>query len=151
MFMFLPNILHRMAEYKENNINQDATICSILNSTRKNMLEFETNSTYSECVDELDISAYQYTFILEIFYLSGFAIIGLIINSVGKLAILVFFLFGCGLCGFGVIFSTMPMLSIYLYLIFVLCGVVVNVVNASTVELFPTNLRYNCQIPHVSR
>ena len=139
--MFFPNILNRMAEYMNTNPNQAATICSMMDSTRKNILEIGINSTSIECVESLELTTFEHAFVLEIFYALGFAIIGLIINSIGKLAIILFVLFGCGLCGFGVIFSTIPLLSIYLYLVLLLCGLVVNVVNASTVELFPTHLR----------
>lgn len=140
--MFFPNILNRMAEFIDDNPNQSATICAMMDSTRINILEVGINSTSVQCVNKLELSTFEHAFVLEIFYALGFAIIGLIINSVGKLAIILFVLFGCGLCGFGVIFSTIPLLSIYLYLILLLCGLVVNVVNASTVDLFPTHLRY---------
>ena len=142
MYMFFPNILNRMAEFMEDNPEQAATVCVMMEATRKNVLTIDFNSTAFECTDSLDLSTYEHTFVLEILYALGFAVIGLIINAVGKLSIILIVLFGCGLCGFGVIFSTVPILSIYLYLVLLLCGLVVNVVNASTVDLFPTNLRY---------
>lgn len=48
---------------------------------------------------------------------------------------------GCGLCGIGSIFTTVPLLSIYLYVSLLCCGLAVTVVNAATVDLFPTHLR----------
>ncbi|CAO1413974.1 unnamed protein product [Diamesa serratosioi] len=145
MYMFFPEILNRMAEFTNESSNS-STICDILDATRNNIIEvFDDNGTIleiiPECIDKLEFSTYEHSFVLEIVYVIGFAIIGLVINITGKLPIIVFVLFGCGVCGISIIFVTIPLLSIYLYVILLACGLVVSVVNASTVDLFPTNLR----------
>lgn len=48
---------------------------------------------------------------------------------------------GCGICGVAIVFVDIPSIGIYLYLILLLCGLAVSVVNAVTIDLFPTNLR----------
>lgn len=47
----------------------------------------------------------------------------------------------CGLAGIASIFADTPLLAIYLYVTLLACGLAVTVVNASTVDLYPTNLR----------
>lgn len=48
---------------------------------------------------------------------------------------------GCGAAGIVTILVDIPILAIYLYVVLLMCGLAVTVVNASTVELYPTNLR----------
>lgn len=93
------------------------------------------------CITELELSTFQHSIVLEIIYAVGFAVIGAIINAIGKLAILVIILVFCGLCGIAAAFVEIPLLAIYLYIILLTSGLAVTVVNASTVELYPTNLR----------
>lgn len=137
--MFFPEILNRMADYTKDN-TEGITVCSILDKTRIdfNILASENKTL---CVSKLELSAYEHTFILETLYAMGFAIIGVIINYTGKLPIILAVLIGCGSCAFALIFVTIPALSTYLYVLLLACGLAINVVNASTIELYPTNLR----------
>lgn len=48
---------------------------------------------------------------------------------------------GCGIAGIATIYVTIPIVAIYLYVILLLCGLSVPVVNAATVDLYPTNSR----------
>ena len=48
---------------------------------------------------------------------------------------------GCGICGIFAVYSQIAGLTIYLYVILLLCGLAIPVVNAATVDLFPTSLR----------
>lgn len=50
-------------------------------------------------------------------------------------------LFICGVSGIAAVFVQVPMLAIYLYVVLLLCGLSVPVVNAATVDLYPTNSR----------
>lgn len=49
---------------------------------------------------------------------------------------------GCGVCGIAAVYVNIPVISIYLYVVLLLCGLSVPVVNAATVDLYPTNSRY---------
>lgn len=135
MYMWFPDILNRVAEYSAANPDNRTTICEVIMSKRNSV-----NST-TECNENLDISTYEKTFILELLYAVGFALIGLVINAVGKLPILVVILVGCGSFGIITVFTDFPMLSIYFYLILLLCGLAITIVTAATVDLYPTNLR----------
>lgn len=135
MYMWFPDILNRVAEFTAENPDKRTTICEVIMSKRNSL-----NSTM-ECNENLDISTYEKTFILELLYAIGFAVIGLVINAVGKLPILIVILVGCGSFGIITVFTDFPMLSMYFYLILLLCGLAVTIVNAATVDLYPTNLR----------
>lgn len=91
---------------------------------------------------------------------------GAVINHVGKLALLrkyiylhnrgsmeekiikwihspVTVLLGCGIAGITVVLVDIPLISTYMFIILLCGGLAVTVVNAATVEIYPTNLRYH--------
>ncbi|GAB0095766.1 synaptic vesicle glycoprotein 2B-like [Sergentomyia squamirostris] len=141
MYMFFPDILNRVATHiDQSGGNYTATICQAVAETKVDIKEILTASDTS-CDLRLDISTFEHTLVLEVLYAVGFVLIGVTVNAVGKLAILIFILMGCGICGVAIVFTTLPILSIYLYVILLLCGLAVTVVNAATVDLFPTHLR----------
>ncbi|XP_059609397.1 uncharacterized protein LOC132256844 [Phlebotomus argentipes] len=141
MYMFFPEILNRIATHMDQSgDNYTATICQAVQETKVDISEIIISSD-AACDVTLDISAFEHSLVLEVLYAVGFVLIGVTINAVGKLAILVFVLMGCGLCGIACVFTTIPLLSIYLYVILLLCGLAVTVVNSATVDLFPTHLR----------
>lgn len=45
------------------------------------------------------------------------------------------------MCGFAVMYLTMPMVSLYLYLVVLLIGLAIPVLNAATIDLYPTSMR----------
>lgn len=79
--------------------------------------------------------------ILEGIYAVGFMIIGLLINVVGKFPILFSLLSVCGAGGIACMFLQMPLLQISSFIAFMSCGMAVNIVNAATVDLYPTSSR----------
>lgn len=141
--MFFPEILNRMADFTKDNENASITVCGIIDATRSDIHIYPQNETAAApmCINKLQLSTYEHTFVLETFYALGFAIIGVIINYTGKLAIILFVLVGSGSCAIALIFVTIPTLETYLYIVLLACGLAINVVNASTIELYPTNLR----------
>ncbi|CAO1319776.1 unnamed protein product [Diamesa serratosioi] len=154
MLLFFPDILNQMAQYMQNpdSTNNSIKLCEIVEnaiSTRKLQLNetfISTNDVYVDnktgiCVETLDISAYYYAIILEAFYTGGFLIISILVNVVGKLAIVSTILFSTGICGLAIVFIKMPTLSIYLYVILLASGLTNNLLNTATYDLFPTNLR----------
>uniref|UniRef100_A0A1B0GJR0 Putative synaptic vesicle transporter svop n=1 Tax=Lutzomyia longipalpis TaxID=7200 RepID=A0A1B0GJR0_LUTLO len=142
MYMFFPDILNRVAKYTEElGGNHTATICDSVIGTKVDIKEILSLDNGASCDLKLDISAFEHSLILDVLYAVGFVVIGLVINAVGKLTILVFILMGCGACGIAIIFTTIPSLSIYLYVVLLMCGLALPVVNAATADLFPTHLR----------
>lgn len=139
--MFFPEILNRMADYQNDKPESSITVCGILDATRKSDIHLNETAVVDTCISKLELSTYEHTFILEALYALGFAIIGVVINYTGKLFIILFVLFGCGTCAISLVFVTIPTLSTYLYVVLLACGLAINVVNASTIELYPTNLR----------
>lgn len=120
------------------------TICEILDATRTAVHVVATQNetdVNTVCISKLELSTYEHTFILETLYVVGFAVIGMIINYTGKLLIILFVLFGCGACAISLVFVNIPIVATYLYILLLACGLAVSVVNASTIELYPTSFR----------
>lgn len=131
-----------MADYTNDNGDAHVTVCEILDASRFDIHNVINETELNQrCVQKLQLSTYEHTFVLEALYASGFAVIGLIINHTGKLPILFGILFGCGSCAIALIFVNIPALATYLYVLLLACGLAINVVNASTIELYPTSLR----------
>ncbi|XP_001849178.2 synaptic vesicle glycoprotein 2B [Culex quinquefasciatus] len=137
MYMFFPGILNQMAQAQDAGIHR-TTVCQVVYAHRNST---EQSDYQQNCSQTLDLSTYGYSFILEAIYTVGFALIGVIINIVGRLSILVFVFTCCAVAGLLVIFVNIPLLAIWFYLILLLCGFCTNVVGAITVDLYPTNLR----------
>jgi MFS transporter, VNT family, synaptic vesicle glycoprotein 2 len=90
MYMFFPDILNRIATYMEENPGKQMKICEILNATIVSVTDLEKFNATSEaqCSEMLDISTYEHSLVLEVLYAIGFALIGMLINALGKLPIL---------------------------------------------------------------
>ncbi|XP_065085909.1 synaptic vesicle glycoprotein 2B-like [Ochlerotatus camptorhynchus] len=137
-YMFFPSILNQVMEARET--GQDRfSICEVVYE-RGNFSTTELDADET-CHQTLDVTIYEMSFILEVIYALGFAIIEMIINTVGRLPILVFVFAGCGIAGLLMTFVDIPMLAVWCYMILVMCGFAGSIVNAITVDLFPTNLR----------
>lgn len=138
---FLPEILNKITLWKSSS-RGSATTCEIFNA-----MKIYRNETESEviqvpiCMEKLELSTFIYVFELCILYAGFYALFSLLINRTGKLAILLGILVTCGSCAFLLMFVTIPTVSSYLYLTMLLSGLGISIVNASTVELFPTKMR----------
>lgn len=91
--MWFPSILNSVAEFMSENPENRTYICDVVYAKQKAMLELETalrqdENMLEECNEKLEISTYQHSLILEVLYAVGFALIGGIINNVGKRLIL---------------------------------------------------------------
>lgn len=139
---FFPEIANRIALWRQSNTLQvSATVCEVLNSTK---IFTGLNGTLADealCITKLEPSTYENAYMLNCIYFFGWLFLALIINRVGKLIIIVTLLFVSGGCGFALIFVSNPTVSSYLYLLLLADGLALTVLNASTVELFPTRLR----------
>ncbi|XP_063703610.1 synaptic vesicle glycoprotein 2B-like [Culicoides brevitarsis] len=143
MYMIFPDILNRVAEYSNKmNGTDDKTLCEIVELTTFDVSVLESNgtATVEQCNQKLDFSTFKNSMMLEVLYAVGFSIIGALINKVGKLPILLFVFVGCGAAGIASAFTGVQYAIIY-YVILLWCGLTIAVVNAATVDLYPTNLR----------
>lgn len=114
------------------------------------------------CITKLELSTYGHGFALEIIFAFSFAVIGAVIKSVGKIAILcktdqllaqvrsvIPVLFSLtvvvqalsGIAGILAVTVHVPVVAIYSYVMLIVSGVAVNVVSALTIDLYPTTLR----------
>lgn len=137
MYFWYPETINKVAEFRDQNPSVRITICEILDMKHRNSSEV----MIKECSESLDSSAYWTTIILESLYFVGFAVTGLLINKVGKLSIIVVTLISCGAFGLAASFVDFTNISMYFYLFWLFCAVVVPVLNAATVDLYPTNIR----------
>lgn len=143
--MFFPEIIDKITTYSNQFPAGRATICEVLSIEDELMVN---RTLYAialrkaqACSETFEISTFGHSIVMEVLYMIGFFIITLIINRVSKLSILTTILFGCATFGFASQVVTLPIASIYVYIMFMLTFLTVNVVNAVTVDLFPTNLR----------
>lgn len=146
LYMFFPEIVDKLATYSHQYPDGRSTICQVMevegvlmgNAT---MLSVAAKPI-EECSEQFEVSTFFHSLIMEMLYMVGFLIITFIINRTSKLNILLVITFGCSISGFASLFVNIPLLSVYIYVMFMLLFLAVNVVNAAIVDLFPTNLRY---------
>lgn len=145
LYMFFPEIVDKVTTYSNQFPAGRATICEVL------LIEDQLSTNVTKyaialkkvqlCSETFEISTFGHSLVMEILYMIGFLIITFIINRISKLSILTVILFGCAASGLVLQIVTLPIVSIYFYVLFMLTFLAVNVVNATTVDLFPTNLR----------
>lgn len=138
---FFPEITNRIAIWTESDPSHvSATLCEILDDTR---IVKSLNETIVAplCVTKLEVSTFANVYILNVIYAIGWTFLAMIINYVGKLAIISTLLFSCAATGVALIFVSHPTVSNYLYIILLCDGLALTVLNVSTVELFPTKFR----------
>ncbi|KAG5683092.1 hypothetical protein PVAND_012395 [Polypedilum vanderplanki] len=141
-WIFFPEITNKVLIWLENDSSHTtATICNIIST-----FDFENNSTVAEnipttCVKKLEMETLKNIALLSILYSCGWFLMSIIIDKTGKLAIIVFIAFSCGIASIFIMFLQIPQAALYVYLVLLSAGLNMSVVNTSTVELFPTTLR----------
>jgi MFS transporter, VNT family, synaptic vesicle glycoprotein 2 len=138
LYMFFPEIVDKVESHSKLFPDNSSTICEIVETTIEVLLDSAENST---CNENIEVATFGYALILELLYMLGFLLITLVINRTTKLSILLTILVGCGASGVGTLFSKIPLLSISLYIAFMLTFLGVNIVCAATCNLYPTKLR----------
>ena len=135
---FLPEIFNKVTLWMESS-GTSATVCEIYNG-----MNSIKNSTVTEfiCLEKMEFSTFGHIYEHLGLYAICYAVMGLIINSTGKLVIIIVITVTCGLSAFLLIFIRIPSIISYLYVVMLLAGLLISVVNASTVELFPTKIRF---------
>lgn len=145
LYMFFPEIVDKVGTFTNHFPSKQATICEMVQSVDDlsvNVTKYAFAIKHiATCSETFEMATFFHSFILEMLYMMGFLVITFIINRTSKLNILLVILLGCSASGFATNFVDIPLLSVYIYVIFMLTLLAVNVVNAATVDLFPTNLR----------
>lgn len=137
MILYFPDIANRTAIYM-NASSRELTLCNILEQA----IDAKQNaSSVKVCVEQLDISAYYYAFILEGCYTGGFFLLSLLVNYVGRLQLFTLISFSTGICGLAIAFISNATIAMYLYVWLLACGITSVLLNTVTYDLFPTNLR----------
>jgi MFS transporter, VNT family, synaptic vesicle glycoprotein 2 len=136
---FFPELMNKISLWKENQ-NQPAAICEIFKevSLSSNITE---SVTMTPCIQKLQFDTFLHIYEMGVAYLICFSILSLVINRTGKLALIIFITFSTATAALLLMFIRVPSTLPYLYVYMLLAGLTINIVNASTVELFPTKMR----------
>ncbi|XP_055843962.1 synaptic vesicle glycoprotein 2A-like [Episyrphus balteatus] len=138
MYMWFPHIANSMVEFMKEHPGNKTLICEVVYAKHASIYKEDGSMT---CQASLEDNTFMYSLVMEILYATGFAVIGVIINRVGKIPILFVVLIFFASCGIASIHVDNPSISVYLYVLLFLAGVGINVLGAATVELYPTHLR----------
>lgn len=135
---FFPEIINKISLWNDAERGR-ATLCEIFSAT--DAAHNQTDSS-SNCVQHLELGTYAYIFEIVGLFGLAYVVMSLIINLTGKLLIITVNVFLGGISSFLLIYVNIPILSPYLYIVMLLSGLTVSVVHASTIELFPTSMRF---------
>ncbi|XP_054727892.1 synaptic vesicle glycoprotein 2A-like [Anastrepha obliqua] len=138
LYMWFPHTINSMAAYMNEHPGEQKKICEIVYAQQESI--YKTDGTI-ECIAKLENTTYYYSLVMEILYASSFAFFGFIINRVGKILILFVTTIFFTSCGLTSVFIVDPSIAAYLYVLFFLVGVAINVLSAATVDFYPTHLR----------
>ncbi|XP_037938045.1 synaptic vesicle glycoprotein 2A-like isoform X2 [Teleopsis dalmanni] len=152
LYIWFPDILNSVGEYMSLHPTHKFYLCDVVYEKQRNLYNFNEEMKYLEmfnvksfgvkkCNEKLELNTLEQSLLLEILYAVGFSVLAVIINCVGKRSILFGCLVFCGLSGIAVIYTDIPLISTNLYLVLLLCGLGINVLSATTVEIYPTKLR----------
>lgn len=135
-FTFFPEITNKISLWNQASTGS-ATVCEVFIS---NFTVGEPTST-NACTVKLEMSTFGYIYENVVLALFSFILITFTINRVGKLIILCIIFITTGVSAILLIFVTLPTVSLHLYIVMLLAGLAINVINALTFELFPTKMR----------
>uniref|UniRef100_A0A034VVQ6 Synaptic vesicle glycoprotein 2A n=2 Tax=Bactrocera dorsalis TaxID=27457 RepID=A0A034VVQ6_BACDO len=138
LYMWFPQTINSVMAFIQEHPGEHKKICEIVYDQQETF--YKTDGTI-ECVKKLETSTFYYALIMEILYASSFAVVGFIINRVGKILILFIIILFFTSCGLASVFIVNPVIAAYLYVLFFVVGVSTIVLNAITIDLYPTHLR----------
>lgn len=115
-------------------VDAKSTVCDILSTN-------QTTSIVRECTSRMEINIFINITMISFLYIIGWTVCSLVIDYTGKLLIIVLIMVFCGACSISMMFVDVPRIAVYLYVVLQTAGLNMTVVNSSTVELYPTNLR----------
>lgn len=141
-FTFFPEIINKVFVWMDENSSTSLTVCEIIETFDQN--ERNITDLINEevtCVTKLDTSVFINIAILSCAFSISWLLTSILVNRTGKLAIIDTFLFSGGIASTLLMFLNKPDIAIYLYFVLLLVSISMSVVNSSTVELYPTNMR----------
>ncbi|CAG4933582.1 unnamed protein product [Parnassius apollo] len=131
-YVWVPTILNSMANYGET----DMSICDILDANKKT-----PNNDTIVCDDTINTATFEQSIYIGLVFCSMYIIVGFLLGMVGKKTILVCVLVMTGLCGVGAHLAPAARPAVVLFAIFQMSGACIGLMNAVSVELFPTIYR----------
>lgn len=132
LFLWFPDIVNRVSSYTS---DDTITICEII------QIKEAVNSTeIVECIEILDTLSYEVTIYMQILYCVGSIFLCWIVNF-SKCRVICSNLLISGVFAILVVYVNMPHYAIYFLVIAILCGLAPPVINAATIDLYPTKLR----------
>lgn len=138
-YVFFPEISNKIQMWlKSDPLHASATVCEVLDTYNNQTISTEIEIN---CVTKIELEAYLNIVMLTCFYVFGWLAVSITIDYTGKLIQLVTWLLASGISSILIIFLTSPNISMYLYLVLLVSGINMAIVNSSTVELYPTTLR----------
>nr|XP_036221542.1 synaptic vesicle glycoprotein 2B-like [Bactrocera oleae] len=138
LYMWFPQTINSVAAFIQEHPGEHKHICEIVYDQQESL--YKTDGTI-ECLNKLETPTFYYSLIMNILYASSFALVGFIINRVGKIYILFITIIFFTSCGLASVFIVNSVIAAYLYVLFFVVGVAIIVLNVITVELYPTHLR----------
>lgn len=135
---FLPEILNKLSLWSKAS-NGPATVCEAI--TSKLPYPNQIGGVESTCIQKLEVSIFWQVYEIGVMYILAYGTISLIIHKTGKLILILTGVWTTGLTAFSLIFVRVPVISSYLYMSIMMSGISIGLINASTVDLFPTSMR----------
>ncbi|CAG4933592.1 unnamed protein product [Parnassius apollo] len=132
-YVWVPTILNSMANHGET----DMSICDILDATKVT----PDNETTIVCDDTMNTATFEQSIYIGLVFCSMYIIAGFLVDMVGKKTILVCVLVVTGLCGVSAHLVPAVRPAVVLFAIFQMSGACIGLMNAVSVELFPTIYR----------
>lgn len=150
---FFPEILNKVSLWTADYPHGSATVCGVLDYFNRisSNSSIATDGDNPVCITKLEFSTFRNIAMLTLLYSVFWFAISMAINKTGKLMILVIVAAVSGSSSILLMFVQVPMASVYIYLVLLLAGLNMSIVNTSTVELYPTTLRLvnrKCLIKH---
>ncbi|CAB3235705.1 unnamed protein product [Arctia plantaginis] len=137
-YIWFPTILNSL----RSNDSANMRICDVLDATRKATIEAAAASnTTAICDDSIYISTFLRSIYIGLTFFTMYIIVAIVVNFVAKKYILLATLTITGLCGIGAHVTPQVQVAVTLFAIFQMSGACIGLMNAVSVELFPTKYR----------
>ncbi|XP_072929405.1 putative transporter SVOPL [Epargyreus clarus] len=132
-YIWFPTILNSLTTHE----GAETRICDVLDATKASA----DNGTSIICDDTMSSATFERSIYIGLVFYSMYLIVGVVVDTLGKKLILVIVLGCTGLCGVGANLAYNQQLAVVLFAIFQMSGACIGLMNAVTVELFPTKYR----------
>ncbi|XP_063923257.1 synaptic vesicle glycoprotein 2C-like isoform X2 [Zophobas morio] len=133
--LWLPQIFQAISDYEYYNNGSTASLCDMLEA-------LETSTQSDICYVNFSPTVYVNTIIVASVTIFGFAVVGSLINKLGKKTLLGILAFSGGMCAMSMYFAQNTAVVVVLSSLFLSAGGIAgNVLLTIIIDLFPTSLR----------